>query len=150
MILHKGQFLHISKVWGQGHQRTGVLQPLPNEEIQCLQIYFVSNSKHLTEKRIQANKDIDSDIIWNIKYMLHKKNSYVKRFKYTLDTDPWPEMRVKRESEKRLLGVHCDTVHLSCKELATIIRGEQTWCHRDIILHKRDNQINYNWTSLHR
>lgn len=83
-IIHEKRFMPTYNVQEQVFHRSGALQPLPDEERQCLQIYFVSDMRQQTEKRVQANKDTNTDIIWNLQEMLHEKNTYVRSFKYSL------------------------------------------------------------------
>lgn len=59
-----------------------------------------------SKKRVQSSKQIDTNIICNLQEMLHEKNSYVRSFKYTLNADPSPDLRVKIDSGKRFTMKH--------------------------------------------
>lgn len=86
------------------YPRTGAVQLPHIEESQCLQIYFVSNMRQQAEKRVQANKHTDIDIIWNIQEMQRKKNNYVKSLKFALEADLFLEFTVKLDSENKPNG----------------------------------------------
>ena len=73
--------------------------------------------------------------------MVHEKNSYVRSFKYALESAPTVEFNIVIDERKRPSGEHARRFNApECNEVAVILCGEP-YCKRDIILKYKDSTI---------
>ena len=121
-------------VQGQVYHRIGSMLPLPDEESQFLQIYFMGDAQVEAERRHCAMADLKLDIMLPIQEMLHRTNSFVTTFETALER--WACTRTLHhavEHSRRFIALAVD-------EVAILIVG-QDLNKRDIALQKQDNQL---------
>ncbi|XP_029657261.1 uncharacterized protein LOC115231357 [Octopus sinensis] len=137
------------KVQGQVYHLIGSLQPLQNCKPSFLQIYFITNYNRQLDLRFDvipqpANTDADNfdrDVLLTLQNMLHDHNSYIRSFKYALETAPSPTFTIVIVADKRPSGEHARRYNApSCNEVAIVLHGEQHK-QRDIVLQSRDSGL---------
>lgn len=69
-IIHKGELMPPIKVQEKVYHRIRALQPVLDEDNQCLQMYFVRDITQQSKYTVQGNKDIDIDFSWNDKIIM--------------------------------------------------------------------------------
>lgn len=57
-------------------------------ELKFLQLYFMSNSENEVKRLFFVAPNTDKQILYDLQYMLHWNNSYVRGFKSVLDRMP--------------------------------------------------------------
>ena len=65
------------QIQGQVYHRVGSLLPLPNEEHQFIQIYFIGDEQKEAKQRSRNICGTRTDIILDLQQMLHSHNSHV-------------------------------------------------------------------------
>ena len=94
------------KVQRQVYHHAGSLLPLPNEEHQFLQIYFMGDEQQEAEKHCSNIPGIRQNIILEVQQMLHYHNNYVQSFKTALERMPTDEYKLVIRADKRSAGEH--------------------------------------------
>ncbi|XP_014774554.1 uncharacterized protein LOC106872177 [Octopus bimaculoides] len=137
------------KVQGQVYHLIGSLHPLPNCKPSFLQIYFISNYNRQLDVRFgiippPANTGADTfdrDVMLSLQNMLHQHNSYIRSFKYALQTAPSPKFTIVIDADKRPSGEHAQRYNApSCNDVAVLLHGEQH-NNRVIVIHSRDRGL---------
>ncbi|XP_071578043.1 uncharacterized protein [Temnothorax nylanderi] len=141
-VLQDG-FIPTFKVQGQVYHLVGSLLPLPEQEAQFLQIYFVGEDDREVRLRCSNFSDVKQVLVKELQRMLHDVNSYIKDLKTTLD-------KVSPNCKKFEVVIHADRkpddAHRGrfnapiVNEVALVIVGQQ-FDKRDIVLQSHDNKL---------
>jgi hypothetical protein len=78
-----GGWMPTLRVQGQVHHRIGSFLPLPGEDAQFLQIYFLDGSSQLS-RRSSIYQGTNSTLLRIIQNYMNRHNSYVQQFKTAL------------------------------------------------------------------
>ncbi|KAE9542315.1 hypothetical protein AGLY_003442, partial [Aphis glycines] len=70
------------KVQGQVYHLTGFLLPTSTEEQKFLQIYFMGDSENEVKRRLSIAPNTNKQIIYDLQYMLHRNNSYIRSISF--------------------------------------------------------------------
>lgn len=101
--------------------------PLPGEEHNFLQIYFMGNDDLEVDRRNRIVPHTDRRILMDL--MLHEHNEYVRTFKTALQRMPSNEMKLMIHSEKTPQGEHKRRYNApTINEVAIIITNEKIQC----------------------
>jgi hypothetical protein len=134
-------FMPTFKIQGQVYHRLGSLLPAPNTNHQFLQIYFMGDEQRQAEQRSSIFSGTDLAVILDLQRMLHQHNAYVNIFKTALQRMPSDEYRIVIRADKTPAGEHERRFNApTANEVAVVIVGNE-FDRRDIILHKRDDQL---------
>lgn len=134
-------FMPTFKVQGQVYHRVGSLLPLPNEDHKFLQIYFIGDERQEVKQRCRNIPGTRLEIVAELQRMLHSYNSYVQMFKTALDKMPSDEYKVIIRADQRPTGEHPRRFNAPVtNEVAIVIVGNE-FDRRDIILEKRNSQL---------
>ncbi len=140
-VVREGGFMPTFKVQGQVYHLAGSLLPLPNEEASYLQIYFMGDERLEASRRKSIYPGLDENIVHALQQMLHQFNSYINSFKYALERMPSDERRCAIRADKTPVGEHERRFNTpEINEVAIVIAGDEC-SKRDIVLHKRDHQL---------
>ncbi|XP_077282750.1 uncharacterized protein LOC143908816 [Temnothorax americanus] len=141
-VLQDG-FIPTFKVQGQVYHLVGSLLPLPEQEAQFLQIYFVGEDDREVRLRCSNFSDVKQGLVKELQRMLHDVNTYIKDLKTTLD-------KVSPNCKKFEVVIHADRkpddAHRGCfnapiaNEVALVIVGQE-FNKRDIVLQSHDNKL---------
>ena len=136
-------FMPTFKVQGQVYHLVGSLLPLPQQEPQFLQIYFVGEDEREVQLRCSNFHDVKPGLVKQLQNMLHNHNTYVKELKTTLE-------KIPPNCEKFEVVIHADRLPAdahrgrfnapAANEVALVIVGQQ-FERRDIVLQSHDNRL---------
>lgn len=141
--VREGNFMPTFKVYGQVYHRIGSLLPLPGNDAQFLQIYFLPEDNQLsTRSNIMPNAALDRNLISILQNLLHTHNVYIQSFKNNLE--------ISSAQENLQLLIHADRVPANAhrrrynvpttNEVAVLLANENKGP-RDIILRTRDEGL---------
>lgn len=92
-------------------------------------------------QRCAINENLNQDIIVNLQKFFHKHNSLINLFKYALELMPTNEYKLILKADKVPKGDHYKRYSVPNKnDIAIIMVGEESNS-RDIILHKRNSEL---------
>ncbi|CAF1391450.1 unnamed protein product [Didymodactylos carnosus] len=129
------------KIQGQVYHRAGSLLPLEGEDAKFLQTYFMGDEQSEVDKRLVNNPGVRRDILPKIQQMLHLENKYVRDFKNALDHMPQDDMQIMLRADRTSAGEHERRFNAPVlNKVAIVIEGNEFEL-RDIMLHKRNNQL---------
>ncbi|CAF4432984.1 unnamed protein product [Didymodactylos carnosus] len=93
------------------------------------------------DKRLVNNPGVRRDILPKIQQMLHLENKYVRDFKNALDHMPQDDMQIMLRADRTSAGEHERRFNAPVlNKVAIVIEGNEFEL-RDIMLHKRNNQL---------
>lgn len=72
------------KVQDQAYNLANSLLSSDIEEPKILQIYFMGDSENEVKRRLSIVPNTDKRMLYNLQYMLHRNNSYIRSFKSAL------------------------------------------------------------------
>jgi len=123
------------QIQGQIYHRAGSLLPFPDTALQFLQIYFFGNSNDELNRRCAIDPSARRQIIF------HLHNRLVQLFKTALDRMQSDNHRIVIRADKTPFGEHARRFNApTIDEVAIVIVGEQ-FPSRDIVLHRRNEQL---------
>ncbi|XP_063924679.1 uncharacterized protein LOC135138632 [Zophobas morio] len=144
-------FMPTFKVQGQVYHLVDSLLPLPQQDPQFLQIYFIGEDEREANLRCSNFSGVKPNLVKQLQAMLHEKNSYIRDLKTTLQ-------KVPEDCEKFEVVIHADrkpaNAHIgrynaqTTSEVALVIVGQQ-FDKRDIVLQNHDNKL-HRISELHR
>ncbi|XP_014772301.1 uncharacterized protein LOC106870662 [Octopus bimaculoides] len=140
-VVQEGEFMPTFKVQGQVYHRIGSLEPAENKDPQFLQLYFLGNLHEQATRRNSISNGTKFQLIMQLQDLLHQTNSYVRSFKYALETDTCSNFNVVIDAQKRPSTEHAGCYNApTCNEIAVLLHGQQ---HnpRDIVLWRRDTTL---------
>ncbi|XP_075465454.1 uncharacterized protein LOC142499645 [Ascaphus truei] len=129
------------KVQGQVYHRASSLLPLPEQDPQFLQIYFMGDEQQQADQRCHWIPDTRCDIVISLQRMLHEHNHLINTFKTSLERMPTDDYKVIIRADKTPVGQHERRFNApQINEVAIVIAGEQ-FNTRDIILQRRTHSL---------
>lgn len=130
-----------SQIQGQIYHRVGALLPPTDADHQFLQIYFMGNTSQEVHQRCLHNGNVDRAIVQQLQDMFHQTNELLRLFKTALERMPTDDHKIVIKADKAPLGQHRGRFNApTIDEVAIIIVGENLDS-RDIVLHRRSNQL---------
>lgn len=137
-IVKFNNFMPTFKVQGQVYHQIGSLLPLPEENPQFLQIYFMDNVEKEIDRRSMFSTNTNREIITKLQIMLHEHNYLIKDFKSTLEGAKTDDFKVIIKADKTPLNEHERRFNAPiAPEVAAVIVGTEIM-KRDIVITKRD------------
>lgn len=129
------------QIQGQIYHRAGSLLPLADANHQFLQIYFIGNENREVDQRCSIGSNTRREIIEELQGLLHQHNGLVHLFKVALDRMPSDNHKIVIRADKTPIGEHSRRFNApTIEDVAIVIVGEQ-FQSRDIILHRRNEQL---------
>ncbi|XP_075469185.1 uncharacterized protein LOC142502199 [Ascaphus truei] len=140
-IVEQIGFKSTFKVQGQVYHRAGSLLPLPDQDPQFLQIYFMGDEQQEADQRCHWIPNTRRDIVISLQRMLHQHNHLINTFKTSLERMPTDDYQVIIRADKTPVGQHERRFNApQINEVAIVIAGEQ-FNTRDIILQRRAHSL---------
>ncbi|XP_075425538.1 uncharacterized protein LOC142465468 [Ascaphus truei] len=140
-IVEQIGFKSTFKVQGQVYHRAGSLLPLPEQDPQFLQIYFMGDEQQQADQRCHWIPNTRRDIVISLQRMLHEHNHLINTFKTSLELMPTDDYKVIIRADKTPVGQHERRFNApQINEVAIVIAGEQ-FNTRDIILQRRAHSL---------
>jgi hypothetical protein len=134
-------FMPTFKVQGQVYHMCGSLLPQPNNDAKFLQIYFMGDEQLEVDQRCKYIPGTRKDIVLKLQRFLHLHNNFIQVFKTALEKMPTNEYQIIIHADKRPTGEHERCFNApTVNEVAVVIAGNES-SHRDIIVHKRSENI---------
>ncbi|XP_067936872.1 uncharacterized protein [Watersipora subatra] len=131
------------KVQGQIYHLIGSLLPIPGEQPQFLQIYFMGDQQAEAERRRGIVEGVRLNVIRELQDVLHEQNKYVRDFKTARERLPenTDDLRIVIHADKHPVGEHEKRFNAPViDEVAIQIVGQQ-FERRDIVLQLRSNEL---------
>ncbi|XP_067931940.1 uncharacterized protein [Watersipora subatra] len=131
------------KVQGQVYHLIGSLLPIPGEQPQFLQIYFMGDQQAEAEHRRGIVEGVRLNVIRELQDVLHEQNKYVRDFKTARERLPenTDDLRIVIHADKHPVGEHERRFNAPViDEVAIQIVGQQ-FERRDIVLQLRSNEL---------
>jgi len=127
------------KVQGQVYHLAGSLLPAGTEEPTFLQIYFMDDSENEVKRRLSIALNIDKQILYDLQYILHRNNSYIRSFKSALDLMPSnpAEFKIVIRADRKPQTEHRGRYNTPQSNAILIV--DQEFLKRDIVLRARDD-----------
>lgn len=137
-IVKYNHFMPTFKVQGQVYHQIGSLLPVPEENPQFLQIYFMDNVEKEIDRRCMFSTTTNREIITKLRIMLHENNCLIRDFKSALEGATTDDFRVIIRADKKPSNEHERRFNAPvASEVAAVIVGTEI-TKRDIIITKRD------------
>ncbi len=134
-------FMPTFKVKGQIYHKSGSLLPLPDGQHKFLQMYFIGDGNDELNARCSISTGIKRSIVSQLQDLLHERNNLVRLFKTAIDIMPSDTHKIVIDADKTPHGEHVRRFNSpTIDEVAIVIVGDQIQT-RDIILHRRNNQL---------
>jgi len=136
-------FMPTFKVQGQVYHLAGSLLPMPGEQPQFLQIYFMDDQQDQADRRGRIVAGVRGNIVLQLQQLLHQRNRYVQQFKTAKDRFPQDaqEWRVVIHADKRPAGEHDRRYNAPVVDDVAIQMVGQQFQRRDIVLQLRNNEL---------
>lgn len=132
--------MFLFQIQGQIYHLAGSLLP-SSDDAKFLQVYFVGNSEDELNQRCAGSSNTRREIIEQLQELFHRHNALIKLFKTALDHMPSDNHKIVIKADKTPVGQHSRRFNApTMKEVAIVIVGDQ-FEPRDIILHRRNNQL---------
>lgn len=139
-------FMPTFKVQGQIYHRMGSLLPVENEEPKYLQIYFMGQSDDIeqVQHRRRCNPETKQRVVCELQEMFHNTNQLVRTFKQAKDNPCLAsgDHIVVIHADKVPLGQHSGRYNAPTTDDVAILMVGDPVASRDIIIRRRDEQIN--------
>lgn len=126
---------------GQICHRIGSLLPTENNDAKFLQVYFLGDENNEIDQRLGIISGLNREIITNLQSMLHKYNHLIRVFKYALEHMPTNDYKLVLKADKIPQNIHEKRCNLPNINEVAIIMVDDDADSRDIILHKRSDNI---------
>ena len=139
--LQQQQFISTFKIQGQIYHRGGSLLPLPNEEAQFLQIYFLGNEEAEIKRRCSIIPGTNNKLIQSLQRMFHKYNHYIRTFKTALDKNIHDDMKIIIKADRKPIQGHTGVFNFPTVNEVAIIIANNNFVKRDIVLELRSNEL---------
>ncbi|XP_044597781.1 uncharacterized protein LOC123274285, partial [Cotesia glomerata] len=137
-IVKYNHFMPTFKVQGQVYHQIGSLLPVPEENPQFLQIYFMDNVEKEIDRRCMFSTTTNREIITKLRIMLHENNCLIRDFKSALEGATTDDFRVIIRADKKPSNEHERRFNAPmASEVAAVIVGTEI-TKRDIVITKRD------------
>lgn len=115
--------------------------PLPDADHQFMQIYFIGDEDRELDRRCAIVSNTRREIVSQLQTFLHQHNALVQLFNTALDRMPSDNHTIVIRADKTPLGEHARRFNApTIDEVAIVIVGDELQS-RDIILHKRNAQL---------
>ncbi|XP_028968047.1 uncharacterized protein LOC114828365 [Galendromus occidentalis] len=135
------EFMPTFKCQGQIYHRAGSLLPLPNEEHQFLQIYFMGDADQRIERRCRVIPNIERQIVQRLQNFFRENNALIRLFTTALERMPADDYAVIIRADRTPAGEHERRYNAPIiDEVAIVVVGEQVGS-RDIVLHRRGGNL---------
>lgn len=129
------------QIQDQIYHRTSSLLPMPDEDYQFLQIYFMGNSAREVDQRCAHNNSVKRSIVEQLQTFFHQHNELVALFTTALDRMPSDNHKIVIRADKAPAGQHAGRFNApTIDEVAIVVVGENLE-NRDIVLHRRNDQL---------
>lgn len=131
------------KIQGQVYHQAGSLLPVPDTDYKLLQIYFMgqSDDDQQVDQRIFYNNGARRNIVQSLQIFFHQRNELIRLFKVAKDRMLSDDHSIVIRADKTPIGQHERRFNApTIDEVAIIIVGEE-FNSRDIVLHRRNNQL---------
>lgn len=116
----------------------GSLLPLPDNDYQFLQMFFIGNEDEEITQRCTIANHTRRDIVQELQRMFHQHNELVRLFKTALDRMPSDNHKIVIRADKTPAGEHVRRFNApTINDVAIVIVGDQ-FPNRDIVLHRRN------------
>ena len=148
--INQGEGPFVFRINGQVHHQIGSLLPLPNTSPKFLELYIFDTNNEI-ENRINAltkedptKRDINIDIVRQLKDMLDESNSFVKIFRHArdlLDLHKGIDISIRIVGARKGDQIQYEMPHQD--ELAILIVGDMSLENykRDIIISTQNNGL---------
>ena len=137
-IVRYGNFMPTFKVQGQVYHQIGSLLPVPEEDPQFLQIYFMDNVEEEIDRRCAFSVATDREIIAELRALFHEHNCLVRDFKSALENARADDLKVIIRADKTPSNGHERRFNAPmAPEVAAVIVGTEI-TRRDIVISRRD------------
>lgn len=115
--------------------------PYQDANYQFLQLYFVGNANSEIDQRCALFSHLRRAIIGELRELLHRENQLVQLFQIALERMPSDDHLIVIRPDKKPVGEHAGRFNVpTMEEVAIIIVGDQ-FNNRDIVLHRRNSQV---------
>ena len=137
----RDNYMPTFKVQGQIYHRAGSLLPLPDEDHQFLQIYFMGNTDEQIDQRCRFNTGTKREIVAALQTLFDQHNELIRLFRTALQQMPADNYTVVVRADRTPVGQHERQYNApTIDEVAIVIVGEE-FNSRDIILHRRNGDV---------
>ena len=137
----KEGFMPTFKVQGQVYHRVGSLLPLPEDQPQFLQIYFMGDYAAEANQRCSSIPNTRIGIVIYLQQFLHLNNAYVHLFKSALEKMPNDDYKIVIRADKTPQGEHQRRFNAPTLDEIAIVMAGNEFGKRDIVLQKRNNSL---------
>jgi hypothetical protein len=101
----------------------------------------MGNTPQEVDQRCAQNSSVKRPIVEQLQHFFHENNSLIALFETALDRMPTDDHKIVIKADKRPVGEHARRFNApTIDEVAIVIVGENLE-HRDIVLHRRNNQV---------
>lgn len=140
-IVNYGNFMPTFKVQGQIYHQIGSLLPLPENESQFLQIYFMGNEAMEIDQRCEIVQGIRREIISALQTLFHTHNELINQFKTAEEQLISNDYKIVIKADRTPDGEHERRFNApTTEEMAIVLIGSE-YTSRDIIVSKRSNEL---------
>ncbi|XP_063920741.1 uncharacterized protein LOC135135573 [Zophobas morio] len=143
-------FMPTFKVHGQVYHLVCSLLPLPQQDPQFLQIYFIGEDEREANLRCSNFSGVKPNLVKQLQAMLHENNSHIRDLKTPLQKVPedCEKFEVVIHADRKPANAHTSRYNATTSEVALVIVGQQ-FEKRDIVLQNHDNKL-HRISVLHR
>lgn len=107
-----------------------------------MQIYFKGNNDAEVDQRHAISSGTRREIISELQNLFHERNHLVRLFKTALDRMPSDDYQIIIRPDKRPAGEHERRFNAPViNEVAVVMVGAEESDHRDIVINKRDENL---------
>lgn len=139
-IVNEG-WMPVFRVQGQIYHRIGSLFPEAGQEPKFLQIYFMGDSNAQIDRRTDIYEGLRRPIILNLQDLLINNNGLIKSFSAAIDRMPTDDHKIIIRSDKTPTNEHSGRFNAPASDEVAIIIVDSEYNRRDIVIHKRNNQL---------
>lgn len=141
-IVREAGFMPTFKIQGQIYHRIGSLLPLPGKDSKFLQIYFMGNNESEVNQRQTICRETKREIITALQNLFHERNHLVRLLKTALVRMPSDDHQVVIRADRTPAGEHQGRYNAPVvDEVAIMMVGSEQCDHRDIVLYRRDENL---------
>jgi len=130
------------KVQGQIYHRVVSLLPTSGADPQFLQIYFKGDAATEANHGCSIVPGTRLDIVTHLQHFLYANHVYVPLFKTALELMPTDDYKVAIRADKTPTGEHRRPFNVPTLSKVAIVMVSNDFGTRDIVLQKRNNEIN--------
>lgn len=137
-IVNYDNFMPTFKVQGQVYHQIGSLLPVPEQDPQFLQIFFMADLEEEVDRRCTFSAVTDRKIIAELRALFNEHNCLVRDFKSALENVTSDDFKVIIKADKVPMNEHARRFNAPrAPEVAAVIVGTEI-TRRDIVISRRD------------